>query len=156
MYSSFSLQKVEQWVHHAGSSILQTGTGYLSGEVINSVYQWLHPGKVILGQPLVLVINPLVAAASAGIFALVDLTAKKIIENTPLQKVSHKPLYQLIRVAVSLTISSLAASLIFGITIKIAAAAILSSLVASTLFLYIAKAFSKLVYQETPRELVKC
>ena len=156
MFSNFSLQKVEHWIHQAGSGVLQTGTGYISGHAINSVYQWLHPGKVILGQPLVLVINPWVAGACAGIFAIVDLVAKKVIENTELNKLSQKPLYQLIRLAVSVTVSSLIACLIFGITFKIAAVAILSSLVASTVLLYVAKGFSELIYQDTPYVAEKC
>jgi hypothetical protein len=156
MFLNFSLNKVEQFVYQAGSTLLQTGTGYVSGHVINSIYQWLHPGKVILGQPLIVAINPWMAGVCVGLFALVDLVAKKVIEHLDVKNISRKPLYQLIRMAVSVTVSSLLASLILGITFQFAVAAIVSSLIASALLLQIAKVFSKLIYQEKPYGTVKC
>jgi hypothetical protein len=146
MHCNFSISHIEQIFYKAGSVVLQVGAGYLSGHGINELFQRLYPGKIILGQPPILAIHPIHAGICAGVFALVDLVAKTIIDNSDYKDICQKPLYQLFRLIFTVTLSSLVASAILGITFKIAAAAILSSLIGSTILLALAKGFSNLNY----------
>ncbi len=137
-----SVRNIENVVYHAGSMILQTGIGYFSGHFINAVALWLNPGKVVLGRSANLAIQPWDACAAVAIFTVVDLIAKAVLEQLPFKESLQKPLYQLIRIAVSVTVSSLIASAILGITINMAAVAIVSSIIASTILMGLAKLYS--------------
>ncbi len=124
------------------TGVLQTAIGYLGANVINTLNLYLHPGKVILGAPPVLVINPLQAGVCSLVFAIVDRVAMDILKS----KHSDLAERQLLRMVVTLPMSALLSSVCLGITFNAAALAIVTSVVGLTILLSTAQAYSRLAY----------
>ncbi len=125
-----------------GRGLLQTGIGCLGGHLINAINQYMHPGKVILGAPPVLIISPLHAGACTLIFTVVDRLAIKLLEF----KQKEPPAHQLVRMAVTIPLSAAISSLCLGISLNVATLAIVTSIIGLTILLGTAKAYNQLAY----------
>lgn len=125
-----------------GKGLLQTGIGYLGGHVINSINQYMHPGKVILGAPPVLVITPLQAGYCSFVFAIIDRIAIKILQS----KQNEPPANQLVRMAVTIPLSAAFSAACLGISFNVALLAILTSVIGLTILLSMSKAYNQLAY----------
>lgn len=119
--------------------LLQSGVGCVGGYLINTIHQYLHPGKIILGVPPIVLINPLQAAICTLTYALVDRAAAQIFKQ------SHKdPAADIFRMVGTISFAGIVSSVCLGISFNVAGATILTSIIGTTLLLGATKAYHEL------------
>lgn len=125
------------------TTVLESLSGALCGHVINSINQYMHPGKVILGMSATVVINPSQAAVCSMIFAIFDRVVLGLVPH----HLKNNPQIQLVRISASVMTSATVSSAIFGISFNLAAGVIASSIIATTILLGAAKVYNQLVHE---------
>jgi hypothetical protein len=148
MCCGISLNDVKNFALNSGNFLVHGASGYLSGHAINYLNQYFNPGKIIIGKPIVPLIDPVVAGGCSLIFAAVDFLAKAIFEKILGESLNEKPLVQTLRMSGTIALSALIASSTFNMTFTLAATAIATSVVATAMMMWIALLYNEMVHPQ--------
>jgi hypothetical protein len=136
MCCEISLTDVKNYALTAGNFLFHGPAGYFNGHAINYLNQYFNPGKIIIGKPMVPLINPWVSGGCSLIFAAVDFLAKAVFDKFLGEELSEKPLVQTLRMGGSIALSALIASTVFNVTFTMAAVAIATTAVATGVIMW--------------------